>query len=199
MPIGSGTTLPNAWICPASVTDSAWCLGRELHRFSRDRLLAPRAQPGSVNMQFVVVQELAVVNLVRKGFLGRRSRPAPLAVVLVGNAVQRRGGHRAADVKPNVAGVCGQVILQQARGQCPRSAPELAYRVRRVEGRMRDQFVDGRVLVKVLPVLPRTEAVIETLRLFGREATILWLANAQARILAASALVGCPLMLRCRG
>ena len=50
---------------------------------------------------------------------------------------------------------------------------------------MRDQFVDGRIFVKTLPVLPRTEAVIEAPRLFGREVTIRWLANAQARTLAA--------------
>jgi len=52
---------------------------------------------------------------------------------------------------------------------------------------MRDQFVDARIFVKALPVLPRAEAVIETLNLFRREVAIRWLLNAHTGVLAASA------------
>jgi hypothetical protein len=69
----------------------------------------------------------------------------------------------------------------------PQFHTELEDGMRRVESSVGNQGADGGIFVEALPVLPSAKAVIETLRLFGREVAICWLSNAHMRILAASA------------
>ena len=95
-------------------------------------------------------------------------------------------------------GVCRQMALQEANGKCPGAATELEDGMRGLESTMRDQFIEGWVLVKALPILPGAEPVIETLRFKRHKVATRWLSNAHIRIPAVSAF-GRPLVAQTPG